>query len=156
MAVNSVGIPYFTEFGTNKLASIDPHTLQIHEYALPHADSHPRRIAITSDGAIWYSDYTRGALGRFDPRTGEAREWPSPGGPESDPYAIAVLKDIVWYSETGVTPNTLVRFDPKSETFLTWPIPSGGGVVRNMMATREGNLVLACSGVDRIALVEVK
>jgi hypothetical protein len=25
--------------------------------------------------------------------------------------------------------------------------------VRNMMATQDGNLVLACSGVDRIALV---
>ena len=95
-------------------------------------------------------------MGRFDPKTGEAREWPSPGGRESGPYAIAVLDDIVWYSETGVTPNTLVRFDPKSETFQTWPIPSGRGVVRNMMATRDGHLVLACSGVDRIALVEVK
>jgi hypothetical protein len=26
MAVNSTGIPFFTEFGTNKLASSDPHT----------------------------------------------------------------------------------------------------------------------------------
>src|SRR5262249_24575309 len=29
IAVNSTGIPFFTEFGTNKLASIDPRTLQI-------------------------------------------------------------------------------------------------------------------------------
>jgi hypothetical protein len=27
---------------------------------------------------------------------------------------------------------------------------------RNMMATRDGDLVLACSGVDRIAFVKVK
>ena len=40
--------------------------------------------------------------------------------------------------------------------FQTWEIPSGGGVVRNMMATQEGNLVLACSGVDRIALVDLQ
>ena len=49
-----------------------------------------------------------------------------------------------------------MRFDPKTKTFQTWPIPSGGGVVRNMMPTADGNLVLACSGVNRIALVEVK
>ena len=55
----------------------------------------------------------------------------------------------------GEDPNTLVRFDPKTETFQTWPIPSGGGVVRNMMPTADGNLVLACSGVNRIALVDV-
>jgi hypothetical protein len=28
--------------------------------------------------------------------------------------------------------------------------------VRNMDVTRDGNLVLACSGVNRIALVQVK
>jgi len=66
------------------------------------------------------------------------------------------LKDVVWYSESGTTPNRLVRFDPKTESFHAWAIPSGGGVVRNMMATREGKLVLACSGVNRIALVTMK
>jgi virginiamycin B lyase len=55
-----------------------------------------------------------------------------------------------------VSPNTLVRFDPKTEKFQTWEIPSGGGVVRNMMATQYGKLVLACSGVDRIALVDLQ
>jgi virginiamycin B lyase len=155
MVVNSGGVPFFTEFGGNKLASIDPDTLEIREYVLQNADSRPRRIAITSDDAIWYSDYARGALGRFDPTTGEAREWSSPGGPESEPYGITTLNDVVWYSE-GRNPNTLVRFDPKAETFQTWPVPFGGGVVRNMMPTPDGNLVLACSGVNRIALVEVK
>jgi virginiamycin B lyase len=46
--------------------------------------------------------------------------------------------------------------DPKSEKFQCWPIPSGGGVVRNMMPTRDGNLVMACSGVNKIALVETR
>jgi len=62
----------------------------------------------------------------------------------------------VWYSESGVRPNTLVRFDPQTQRFQTWAIPSGGGIVRNMMPTRDGNLALACSGVNRVALVRVK
>jgi len=157
MVIASKDIPYFAEFGSNKLASIDPVTMAITEYALPSADARPRRVAITKDDVIWYSDYARGYLGRFDAKTRAVREWPSPGGPNARPYAIAILKNAVWYSESGVKPNTLVRFDPQSERFQTWAIPSGGGVVRNMMATHDGNdLVMACSGVNRVALVRVK
>jgi virginiamycin B lyase len=97
-----------------------------------------------------------GYLGRFDQRTGAVCEWTSPGGRGSQPYAIAFLKGAAWYSESGTSPNTLARFDPAAEKFQTWPIPSGGGVVRNMMATQDGNLVMACSGVNRVALVEMK
>ena len=65
------------------------------------------------------------------------------------------MDDVIWYSESGVKPNTLVRFDPTTEAFQTWVIPSGGGVVRNMMPTSDGNLVMALSGVNRVALVEI-
>jgi virginiamycin B lyase len=156
MVVNSKGIPFFVEFGSHKIASIDPHTMEIREYTLPHAETRPRRIAITSDDVLWYSDYARGYLGRFDPATGKASEWPSPGGPQSQPYGIVAVGDVLWYSEAGVKPNTVVRFDPKNETFQTWAIPSGGGVVRNMMATRDGDLALACSGVNGIAMVHMQ
>jgi virginiamycin B lyase len=154
--VNSKGVPWYVDFRGNRLASMNPETMEIKEYALPSPDARPRRIAITSDDALWYTDYARGYLGRLDPATGAVREWPSPGGPKSQPYGIAAVGNIVWYSESAVRPNTLVRFDPKAEKFQTWIIPSGGGVVRHMMATPQGDLVLACSGVNRVALVDVK
>jgi virginiamycin B lyase len=156
MVIDSKGTPWFVQFGVNKLASIDPNTMAIKEYKLPNSDSRPRRVAITSGDILWYADYSRGYLGRFDTKTGAVREWPSPGGPQSQPYGIVGLKDVIWYSESGVTPNTLVRFDPKTEKFQTWVIPSGGGVVRNMMATPDGNLAMACSGRNRVALVQIK
>jgi hypothetical protein len=84
------------------------------------------------------------------------KEWVSPGGTGSGPYGIAVTKGgEVWYSESGVKPNTLVKFDPKSESFNTEPIPSGGGVVRNMVATPDRRLYLACSGVNKVAVVDL-
>jgi virginiamycin B lyase len=156
MVISSKGAPFFCEFGSNKLASVDPATMKISEYILPHAGSRPRRIAITPDDVIWYTDYARGYLGRFDLRTGETKDYASPGGPQSQPYGVTFAKGAVWYSESGVRPNTLVRFDPASEKFQTWPIPSGGGVVRNMMADHDGNIVLAESGVDRVARVEIR
>ena len=157
IAVNSRGVPFFAEFGSHRIGTIDPRTLAIHEYVLPEAAARPRRLAIDSNDVIWYTDYARGFLGRFDPASGEAHEWPSPGGARAAPYGITVLNDIVWYSESGVTPNTLVRFDPKSNAFQSWPIPSGGGTVRNMMPTADRTgLVLAESGVGKLALVEVR
>ena len=156
MVVTSKGIPYFVEFGANKIASIDPETLAIHEYLLPNERARPRRVAITPEDILYYSDYGRGYLGRFGPKTGDVKEWPSPGGPQSKPYGITAIGEIIWYSESGVRPNTLVRFDPKTEKFQSWLIPSGGGVVRNMMHTKDGNLVLTESGINKVALVTVK
>jgi virginiamycin B lyase len=149
--------PLFCEFGSNKLASIDPGTMKIREYTLPAAGTRPRRIALAPDGTIYYTDYARGYLGHFDPSSGTLlKEWMSPGGAGSNPYGIAVTKDgEVWYSESGMKPNTLVQFDPKSEKFSTKAIPSGGGVVRNMVATPDQQLYLACSGVNKVAVVSL-
>jgi virginiamycin B lyase len=96
-----------------------------------------------------------GRLGRLDPRTGEIREWPSPSGPDSHPYALAVVDDVVWYNESGVRPDVLVRFDPATERFQSFPIPSGYGIVRNMWVTEAGNLLIHQSSSNRIGLVEI-
>ena len=152
IVVTRKGIPIFCEFGSNKLASIDPQTMAITEYALPEG-ARPRRLAVAKDDTIYYSDYARGYLGHFDPATKKVEEWPSPGGASSHPYGITVTPDgIVWYSESGVKPNTLVRFDPQTKQFAATPIPSGGGVVRNMAATPDGRIYLACSGVNKVAV----
>jgi virginiamycin B lyase len=156
IAVNSKGTPFFCEFGINKLASINPNTMEINEYLLPERAG-PRRLAITPQDVIYYSDFSRGYLGRLDPGTGEIREWPSPGGAESRPYGIAITPDgEVWYSESGRKPNTIVRFDPAAKTIAVWPIPSGGGVVRNMVSTLGGDLYIACSGLNKVGIVKVE
>jgi virginiamycin B lyase len=150
--------PFFCEFGTNKLATVDPKTMTIREYPLPNSSARPRRIALAPDGTVFFTDFARGYVGHFDPANGKLlKEWPSPGGSGSEPYGIAITADgVVWYSESGVSPNTLVRFDPKSESFSEEKIPSGGGVVRNMVATPDGKLYLACSGVNKVAVVDLK
>ena len=79
-----------------------------------------------------------------------------PDGPRSEPYGIVASKGVIWYSESGTKPNTVVRFDPKTQRFQTWAIPSGGYIVRKMDVTPDGNPVLATSTVNGVALVEVK
>ena len=156
IAINGRGVPFFCEFGTNKLAAIDPGTMGITEYALPMG-ARPRRLTIVEGDIVYYTDFARGYLGRLDPHGGSVEERVSPGGTDSKPYGIAATSDgIVWYSESGMKPNTIVRFDPKSKAFASWPIPSGGGTVRNMVATPGGDLYIACSGVNRVGIVKIE
>jgi virginiamycin B lyase len=154
IAINSKGIPFFCEFGTNKMAKIDPQSMAITEYPLP-ATARPRRMAIDASNNVYFTDFQAGNLGRLDPATGAVRMWPSPGGPRSAPYAIAITSDgLVWYSESGVKPNTIIQFNPKTEQFARAAIPSGGGTVRHMAATADGRVYIACSGVNKVGVVE--
>ena len=156
MVVDSKGTMYYCEFGAPKIAAVNPDTMAIKEWTLKNADARPRRIAITKDDIIYYADYARGYLGRVNPKTGEMKEWLTPSGPTTQPYGITVLNGAIWYNEGNAKPNTLVRFDPETEKFQTWAIPAGGGVVRNMMPTRDGNgLVLAESALNIVALVTI-
>jgi virginiamycin B lyase len=136
IVIDPSGRPWFDEFGTNKIASIDPVTMAITEYPLPNERTRPRRIAVTSDGIIWYGDYTRGMLGRFDPKTRAVREFPLPAGAQSLPYAMASDdRNRIWLAETGVQPNRLVGFDPKTERWISvTPVSQSGGLtIRHMI-----------------------
>jgi virginiamycin B lyase len=151
--INSKGVPVFCELGTNKMASINPQTMTITEYPLPEG-VRPRRLAIAADDTVYFTDFKSGHLGTLITSTGAVKLYLSPGGTESNPYGIAITPNgMVWYSESGVQPNTIVQFDPKSQKFARANIPSGGGVVRNMAATADGRIYIACSGVDKVGVV---
>jgi virginiamycin B lyase len=156
ITVNSQGVPFATLFNTNKLASVDPNTMEVREYTLPNPQTRPRRLAITPDDVVWYTDYARGYLGRYNPKTGEAKEWPSPSGPQSGPYGITAVGNILWYAETGTSKNTVVRFDPQAEKFQSWVIPSGKGMPRVMSYDQSGNVWFVQSHSNALARVAVK
>lgn len=135
LAVDSTGKPWIALLGTNKIATVDEHTMEAKEFVLPNLDSRPRRIGITSDDHIWYVDYARGAVGHLNPQNGRAEEWTTPGGTDSKPYGMAVdKKDRIWFVETDSKPNRFVGFDSKTKKFFSiTEVESGGGTIRNMM-----------------------
>lgn len=156
--VRENGDVYVACNGSNCLVRLDPKTMAITEIKLPHEDSHVRRLDIDSEGRIWYVNSGRGRLGVYNPVDGSIKEWPSPSGPGSHPYAIAVIDDVVWYNESAMRPDPLVRFDPKTESFQSWPIPSGpfyGGIARHIRPTKEGDLLIHQSATNRIIRVEL-
>lgn len=134
--------PWYVLFGTNRLATVDPVTMQKTEIDLPREETRPRRLAVTSDGRVWYGDYARGYIGVYNPSDGSIKEWEMPEGRDARPYAMAVdHMDRLWMVASGIQPNRFVGFDPATETFFaSQEIPSGGGTVRHMVydeATRS-------------------
>ena len=108
---------------------------------------------VAADRTITYAEL--GRLGRLNPKTGEIKEWPSPSGADTQPYAITVVNDIIWYNESRRRPDALVRFDPKTEKFQSWAIPSGVGIIRHMRKTPDGNLTIHQTSTNRIGLAMI-
>jgi virginiamycin B lyase len=154
--VDGEGTVWVAYNGTNKIGALNAETMEVRYYEVPNERSRIRRLDIDSNGLVWYGNSTMGLIGRLNPETGEIEEWPSPSGPDSHPYALAVIDDIVWYNESGVRPDVLVRFDPATETFQSFPIPSGYGIVRNMWVTEDGNLLIHQSSSNRIGIVRIQ
>jgi virginiamycin B lyase len=152
---DSKGVIYYVAFGAPKIGRVDPHTFEIKEYPLPNEATRPRRLVITPDDTIWYADFTRGFIGHLDPQTGAVDEVPSPSGPRSQPYGMSVINGIIWYSESGTRPGTVVRLDPQTRTMQSWAIPGGGDIVRNASKTPDGNFVLANSLTNEVTLVKI-
>ena len=132
--MDSNNVPWIVEFGSHKLATIDPETLVLREIALPREKARPRRIEIDSNDAIWYVDYANGMIGRYDQSTAQFQEWETPGGANSRPYGTAMDdQDRLWFVESGLQPNQFIGFDPSTDDFFSiTPIESGGGTVRHM------------------------
>ncbi len=157
--IDAQGAPWVACNGSNCLVKVDPVTMELTEVKLPTPGTTVRRLDIANDGMIWYVNSSLGRLGRYDPQSGDVKEWMSPSGPNSHPYALAIVNGVVWYNESRTRPDMLVRFDPKTERFQSWPIPSGGlyaGIIRHMRPTRDGNLLIHQSSTNRIILVRLK
>src|SRR5438876_579601 len=147
---------WYSGQASNKLGRVDMASGQFREFDLPRGHG-PHGLIADRDGNIWYTANTAGAIAKLDPQTKQVKEYPSPGGTDSQPYGITTTSDgAIWYSESGVEPNTLVRFDPRTEAFQKWNIPSGGGVVRHMVTAPNGELLLAYSGINKIGRVRIR
>ena len=145
---------------TRRAPTIVPGPVQISlkEWVMPHLGQRSRDPIQAADGLIWFAGQFGNLMGSINPATGEIKEWPSPSGPKSHPYAIAVVDGIVWYNESGMRPDPLVRFDPATETFQSWAIPSGNiyaGIIRHMRPARDGSLLIHQSSTNRIIQVTV-
>ncbi len=127
--------PWIALFGTNKLATVNPETMQLEEIELPREEIRARRLDVTSDGNVWYGDFSSGYIGRYNPTDGSVEEWEMPDGDVSRPYAVlADDKDRIWLTASGLNPNKLVGFDTRTKEFVASEVvETGMGSIRNMV-----------------------
>ena len=68
----------------------------------------------------------------------------------SHPYGIASTSDgTVWYSESGIKPNTVVAFNPNRSRFSRGPSPRAAESCARWSPPPTTILYLACSGVNK-------
>ena len=154
LAFDKQGRAWFPMPMSNSLGMFNPATNTFSQWAVPTASAGPWDIAVDAQGHIWFTEHYVNKIGYFNPATNKFTEIATPQA-NSQPYGITFPNGAIWYNESAVKPNTLVRFDPKTEKFQSWAIPAGGGVVRNMMTTRDGNIVIAESALNIVGLVMV-
>ncbi len=153
--VDSKGTVWVAYNGTNKLGALNPDSMEVRYYEVPDDRTRIRRLGLDSNDIVWFVNSTMGKIGRLDPATGEIRQWDSPSGPDSHPYSLAVIDDVIWYNESGKRPDALVRFNPRTESFQSWAIPSGVGIVRHVWVTEDNNLLIHQSSSNQIGLVKI-
>ncbi len=153
--VDSKGTVWVAYNGINKLGALDPDSMEVRYFDVPDDRTRIRRLGIDSNDIVWFVNSTMGKLGRLDPSSGEITQWDSPSGPDSHPYALAVIDDVIWYNESGKRPDALVRFNPRTETFQSWAIPSGVGIVRHVWVTEDKNLLIHQSSSNQVGLVRI-
>ena len=145
------GLLWFTAQRSNLIGRLNPRTGRVDVRDVPTPHAMPYGIAVARSGTPWFCESGTNKLGSINPKTLAISEHALPA--RARPRRLAIASDgAVWYIESGVEPNTLVRFDPAIQRFSITPIFSGGGVVRNMVVTPAGQLYLAESGVNKVAV----
>jgi len=134
MVVPRKGVPFFVEFGANKIASMRSGNNGDSRILLPDENARPRRVAITSDDVLYYSDYAAATWAASIPKPEDDRRMALSRGPKSRPYAITIMER----DRHGTANRASGRIRSCASTrrqrnSKTWVIPAGGGVVRNMM-----------------------
>jgi len=153
--VGKAGDLFIAYNGTNAIGRMHPGTLSVRYYDIPDAATRIRRLDVDSNENVWFVNSSLGKVGKLDVDTGKVTQWNSPSGPTSHPYSMTVIKDIVWYNESGMRPDALVRFDPAKEQFQSWAVPSGIGIIRHTWETQDGDLLIHQSSSNRVGRVRI-
>lgn len=135
---DSTGILWFTLQVANMVGRLDPHTGKIDLKKVQTPDSHPYGIAINSRDVPVFCEFGTNKMASINPKSMGITDYNLPQGARPRRMAIDANDAVVWYSESGIKPNTIIQFDPKTEKFARAAIPSGGRTVRNMAANSDG------------------
>ncbi len=118
---DSKGRMWMSEFGTNAVASLDPDTGEVKEYALLGDTGHTYGIALDSKERVWFTKYNENKFGFLDPKSGKVIEKEMPR-PDSAPHRMDIDdQDRLWIPNSGY--GTLAMYDIKTGALRETPLP---------------------------------
>ena len=122
------GSIWFTEFGADKIASINPSTDAVAEFPIPSVNAEPFRITLGSDGNLWFTEIGVDKIGEFNPATGKITEYAVPTA-QAQPFGItAGPNNTVWFTEWAG--NQIGSINTKSGKITEYAVPTSNAVAR--------------------------
>ena len=113
--------------------------VNITEFAVPTAESHPYGITAGPDGRIWFTEESGNNIGRMTTAGEVTAELVVPTA-NCQPAGITTGPDgNLWFAEYGSIPKQIVRLTP-SGGFTEFPLPSPVGAPAFLTAGPDGNL----------------
>ncbi|MBK6280662.1 MAG: carboxypeptidase regulatory-like domain-containing protein [Gammaproteobacteria bacterium] len=131
---------WYSKLLSNKIGHIDPKTLEVTEYDVPHGG--PRRLRFGPDGSLWIPSFDEGYLMRFDTRskTFDSIALPLLAPNEFElPYALNVdRKGDVWIATNNS--DRVMRYIPAEQKFVAYPMPNRVIWFRDFEFTQDGRV----------------
>jgi virginiamycin B lyase len=136
-----------TQMAANTLALFEIRSGRKAMFAMPNANSGPRRTAVSADGGLWIPEFNTGRLLRFDPAT-ESFEQFDTGNRSLGPYDVEFSPKTgdIWI--TGSLNSSMLRFDPKAKAFTEYPLPTEPAYNRHIAVDADtGDVWIAYSSL---------
>lgn len=142
---------WYSKLLSNKIGHVDPQTLEVTEYDVPHRG--PRRMRFDKDGMLWIPSFDEGKLMKFDPATKqfETIDLPLLAANEYEiPYALNVdAKGDVWIATNQQ--DRIARYIPSEKRFVMYAMPNRVIWFRDFEFTQDGKVCTSNSNLPAYA-----
>ena len=143
---------WFTEFGADKIGTIDSVSHKFSEFPIPTANAEPFRIALGPDGNLWFTELHAGQIGMINPITDKITEYPLPNA-SAMPFGIAAgPDDTVWFTEWSG--NQIGSINTQTGKITEYPIPTMNSVPEGITLGSDGNIWFTESQGNQIAMFD--
>jgi streptogramin lyase len=129
---------WFTEYGTDKIGSINPTTRVVSEFPLSISGTGPYGIAASTDGNLYFAGYGNSSVGVFNPTTQTTTEYLTPTA-NIGPDMIAVGPGgNLWFTEYRA--GKIGMFNPSTHKIVEYPLSGAFNNPEGIVLGPDNNL----------------
>jgi streptogramin lyase/putative copper export protein/methionine-rich copper-binding protein CopC len=138
ITVDNHNTVWFTETGTGQIASYNPATGTLKQFALPRTGSRPFYLTADQYGAIWISDTQYNLIVRFDTNSETFNEFNIPTVGSVPGGIVTDGNGNVWFTEE--IGGKIGRLIPSTGVISEFPIPTENSIPIQLAVDHHGNI----------------